>query len=61
MTTRRPLQTPPVAVTGIFAVLMWLVSLFTPNLDLPLSLRIAVALALTAMGFSVIAFAVKGF
>ena len=61
VTTRRPLKTPPVAVTGIFAVLMWLVSLFTPNLDLPLSLRIAVALALTAMGFSVIAFAVKGF
>ena len=61
VTTRRPLQMPPVAVTGIFAVLMWLVSLFTPNLDLPLSLRITVALALAAMGLSVIALAVKGF
>ena len=58
---RRPLQTPPVAVTGIFAVLMWLVSLFTPNTDLPLPLRIAVALALAAMGLSLIAVAVKGF
>jgi hypothetical protein len=56
VTTRRPLQTPPVAVTGVFAVLIWFVSLFTPNLDLPLSLRIAVALALAAMGLSVIAF-----
>lgn len=61
MTTRRPLQTPPVAVTGVFAVLIWFVSLFTPNLDLPLSLRIAVALALAAMGLSVIAFAVNEF
>jgi protein-S-isoprenylcysteine O-methyltransferase Ste14 len=61
VTTRRPLQMPPVAVTGIFAVLMWLVSSFTPNLDLPLSLRIAVALALATMGLSVIALAVKGF
>ena len=35
--------------------------MFTPNLDLPLSLRIAVALALAAMGLSVIAFAVNEF
>ena len=52
---------PPVAVTGIFAVLMWLVSLVTPNLSLPMSLRVAVALMLAAMGLSVIVFAVKGF
>ena len=61
MTARQPLKIPPVAVTGIFAVLMWLLSLVTPNLAIALSLRIAVASALAAMGLSVIAFAVKGF
>ena len=52
---------PPVAVTGIFAVLMWFMALFTPNLALPLPPRIAAALALAVMGFLVIALAVKGF
>ena len=61
MTARRPLKIPPVAVTGIFAVLMWLVSVFTPKLAIALSLRIAAALALAALGLSVIALAVKGF
>ena len=61
MTARRPLRMPPVAVTGIFAVLMWSVSLFTPSVHPPLWLRIAGGLALAAMGLSVIAFAVKGF
>lgn len=61
MTARRPLQMPPVAVTGIFAVLMWSVSLFTPSVDPALWLRIAGGVALAAMGLSLIAFAVHGF
>lgn len=61
MTARRPLKLPPVAVTGIFALLMWLVSFLTPNFAIPVSLRIAVGLALAAIGLSVIALAVKGF
>jgi protein-S-isoprenylcysteine O-methyltransferase Ste14 len=61
MTTRRPRRIPPVLLTAVFGVLMWLVSTLTPSVDIPLPARAIVAVSLAAAGLAVTTLAVKGF
>jgi protein-S-isoprenylcysteine O-methyltransferase Ste14 len=44
------LKIPPVLLSVIFAALMWLVSRFTPGIDLPATLRIACLLLFASAG-----------
>lgn len=61
MTTRRPRRMPPVLLTAVFGVLMWLVWTLTPSVDIPLPARAILAVLLAAVGLAVTTLAVKGF
>ena len=47
------LKIPPVAVTVLLAVLMWLLAQVTPGYDLPAALRLAALIACMAAGVAV--------
>ena len=59
--SRRPLRLPPVAVTVMFAGVMWFVSSATPTVAVPLSIRAATALVLAVVGGVIAVMAVRGF
>jgi protein-S-isoprenylcysteine O-methyltransferase Ste14 len=61
MRTRFPRRMPPVVLTAVFALLMGIVSLLTPELTVPLRARGALAVAFAAAALLVLALALKGF
>lgn len=61
MTTRRVRRIPPVVLTVVFALVMWMVAAVTPELKVPLPPRAALAVAFAVTGLLVMTLALRGF